>query len=76
MRPEILLQEKRNKKKLLISYMKDNKLYPDDNYMLVELINYYLMGDTPAKVWKNSWMLPLNKSRIKFEYYRAKGSFI
>ena len=50
-----------------------HKLYPDDNYMLVELINYYLMGDTPAKA-EEFLDAAIKQEPNKAEYYRAKGS--
>ena len=50
-----------------------HKVYPDDNYMLVELINYYLMGDTPAKA-EEFLDAAIKQEPNKAEYYRAKGS--
>ncbi len=50
-----------------------HELYPDDNYMLVELINYYLMGDTPAKA-EEFLDAAIKQEPNKAEYYRAKGS--
>lgn len=50
-----------------------HKLYQDDNYMLVELINYYLMGDTPAKA-EEFLDAAIKQEPNKAEYYRAKGS--
>ena len=41
--------------------------------MLVELINYYLMGDTPAKA-EEFLDAAIKQEPNKAEYYRAKGS--
>lgn len=53
--------------------LEGNKRFPEDEYMLIELINYYLMGDEPAKSEQYLdaiiRMHPDNAS-----YYRTKGT--
>lgn len=49
-----------------------HKLYPEDNYMLVELINYYLESDTPAKA-EEFLDAAIRLEPGKSDYYRAKG---
>lgn len=62
------------KQKEAVNFLHEgHKLYPDDNYMLVELINYYLMGDTPAKA-EEFLDAAIKQEPNKAEYYRAKGS--
>ena len=69
----ILLGQSRAANEAVNFLHEGHKLYPDDNYMLVELINYYLMGDTPAKA-EEFLDAAIKQEPNKAEYYRAKGS--
>ncbi len=51
---------------------KGYELYPDNEYMLVELINYYLYGGEPEKAEKYL-DAAISKDPSNASYYRAKG---
>ena len=56
-----------------VKYLQEgHKLFPNDEYMLIELINYYLMGDTPAKA-EEFLDAAIRLEPNKPDYYRAKG---
>lgn len=57
-----------------VKYLQEgHKLFPDDEYMLIELINYYLQGDTPGKA-EEFLDAAIRLEPNKPDYYRAKGS--
>lgn len=61
------------KKEESIKYLhKGYELYPDNEYMLVELINYYLYGGEPEKAEKYL-DAAIQKNPENISYYRAKG---
>jgi len=68
-----VLKDNGNADESLIYLHKGFELFPDDAYMLVELINYYLLGGEPNKAAeyldKAIALDPENGS-----YYRAKGN--
>ena len=53
--------------------LEGNERFPNDEYMLIELINYYLMGDEPAKSEKYlDAAIKMNPKDANL--YRAKGT--
>lgn len=57
-----------------VTYLhKGYELYPDDSYMLVELINYYLLGGEPekAEVYLDA---AIKQDPKNASFYRAKGT--
>ncbi|MDL2252244.1 tetratricopeptide repeat protein [Odoribacter sp. OttesenSCG-928-J03] len=57
-----------------IEYLhKGSELFPNDAYMLVELINYYLMGGEPEKAEKYL-DAAIEQDPGNASFYRAKGS--
>ena len=53
--------------------LEGNERFPNDEYMLIELINYYLMGDEPAKSEKYlDAAIAMNPNDANL--YRAKGT--
>ena len=57
-----------------VKYLQEgHKLFPNDEYMLIELINYYLQGDTPGKA-EEFLDAAIRLEPNKPDYYRAKGS--
>ncbi len=67
------LKEQGNEEEAVKYLHKGFELYPDDSYMLIELINYYMFGGEPEKAAayldKAIKLDPKNSS-----LYRAKGS--
>lgn len=57
-----------------VKYLQEgNARFPEDEYMLIELINYYLMGDEPAKSEQYlDAAIKLQPNNANF--YRAKGT--
>ena len=53
--------------------LEGNKRFPEDEYMLIELINYYLMGDDPAKS-EQYLDAAIKMKPDDANLYRAKGT--
>lgn len=56
----------------VVYLIEGNKQYPDDEYMLIELINFYLAGDEPEKAEVYLDAIIKQKPDVA-QYYRSKG---
>lgn len=66
--------KEQGKEEEAVSYLhKGYELYPDNSYMLVELINYYLLGGQPekAEVYLDA---AIKQDPKNASFYRAKGT--
>lgn len=66
--------KEQGKEEEAVKYLhKGYELYPDDSYMLVELINYYLLGGQPekAEVYLDA---AIKQDPKNASFYRAKGT--
>ncbi|WP_294139583.1 tetratricopeptide repeat protein [uncultured Sanguibacteroides sp.] len=52
--------------------LKGHELFPNESYLLIQLINYYLQGDTPEKAEK-FLDAAIEQTPDNSELYRAKG---
>ncbi len=68
-----VLKEQGKEEEALQYLHKGYELYPDNSYMLVELINYYLLGGEPQKA-ETYLDAAIKQDPNNASFYRAKGT--